>query len=100
MQSNAVLLDKGMRILSEQLGMVEAERFIVALRREPFDCTEWRQNLFLDVPLETFLENAQKHRDELILFHFKQIDKKGLAGAAVRRFNAPQDFFIYTLIMK
>jgi len=37
MYNNTVLKDKGMRILAEQLGLVEAERFIVLMRREPFD---------------------------------------------------------------
>jgi hypothetical protein len=64
MLNNTMLTDEGMRILSEQLGIVEAERFITLLRREPFDYTKWRQRLFTDVPLETFLENAQKYRDE------------------------------------
>jgi len=65
MQSNAVLKDEGMRILVEKLGLVEAERFIVSLRREPFDYTKWRHGLFKEVPLDTFLTDAQKYRDNL-----------------------------------
>jgi hypothetical protein len=57
-------MDTGMRILAEQPGLVEAERFIALLRREPFDYTRWRQGLYKDVPLNTFLQNAQKFRDE------------------------------------
>jgi hypothetical protein len=63
--TDTVLKDEGMRILANQLGLVEAERFIVLIRREPFDYTKWRQGLFSDVPLDTFLQNAQKHRDNL-----------------------------------
>lgn len=65
MRSNTVLKDEGMRILAEQLGIVEAERFIALLRREPFDYTEWRQGLFEDVPLDQFLRDAQAHRDTM-----------------------------------
>jgi hypothetical protein len=65
MLNNTILRDEGMRILSEQLGLVEAERFVTLLRREPFDYTKWRQGLFKDVPLETFLDNAQKYRAEI-----------------------------------
>ena len=65
MQSNTVLKDAGMRILAEQLGLVEAERFIALLRREPFDYTEWRQGLFKDVPLDDFLRDAQNYRDRI-----------------------------------
>jgi hypothetical protein len=64
MRSDTILKDEGMRVLSEQLGLVEAERFIALMRREPFDYTEWRQELHKDVPLDTFLQNAQKYRNE------------------------------------
>ncbi|MCL2819676.1 MAG: type II toxin-antitoxin system RelE/ParE family toxin [Oscillospiraceae bacterium] len=50
---------------AKQLGLVEAERFIALLRREPFDYTEWRQGLFADVPLEKFLQDAQNFRDSM-----------------------------------
>ncbi len=63
--SHTVLKDRGMRILAEQLGLVEAERFIALLRREPFDYTEWRQELFKDVPLDRFLHDAQEYRDSM-----------------------------------
>ena len=63
MRSNTVLKDEGMRVLAEQLGLVEAERFIALMRREAFDYTQWRQGLFKDVPLDTFLQDAQKYRD-------------------------------------
>ena len=51
-----------MRVLAEQLGLVEAERFIVLMRREPFDYTQWRQGLFKDTSLDTFLTDAQNYR--------------------------------------
>jgi hypothetical protein len=65
MRSNAVLRDEGLRVLAEQLGIVEAERFIALMRREPFDYTEWRQGLYEDVSLETFLYDAQAYRDTM-----------------------------------
>ena len=36
---------KGIHLLSEYLGDVEAERFITLIQREPFDYTKWRQGL-------------------------------------------------------
>ena len=62
MRSNTVIKDEGMRILTEKLGPVDAERFVVLLRREPFDYTEWRQNLYKDMPLDEFLKNANDYR--------------------------------------
>jgi hypothetical protein len=35
-----------MTILKERLGLVEAERFITLMNREPFDYTEWRRDMF------------------------------------------------------
>jgi len=64
MRSNTVLKDKGMRILAEQLGLVEAERFIALVRQESFDYTQWRTELFKDIPLDRFLHDAQNYRDE------------------------------------
>jgi len=49
MLSNTMLKDEGMRILAERLGLVEAERFIVLMRREPSDYTKWRQGLFQEM---------------------------------------------------
>jgi len=39
-----VLMKTGMKVLIEQLGNINAERFISILLREPFDYTEWRKN--------------------------------------------------------
>jgi len=46
MYTDTVLRNTGMRILISNLGNVEAERFITLINREPFDYTEWQQNLF------------------------------------------------------
>ncbi|MDR2162498.1 MAG: hypothetical protein LBO70_00915 [Clostridiales Family XIII bacterium] len=62
MRSNALVKDEGMRVLAERLGLVDAERFVTLLRREPFDYTEWRRDLYKDVPLDAFLKNAHEHR--------------------------------------
>jgi hypothetical protein len=44
MLADTVLRDSGMKILKENLGLMEAERFITLILREPFDYTKWRQN--------------------------------------------------------
>ena len=65
MRNNTALKDEGLRILAEHLGLVEAERFVALLRQDSFDYTQWRQGLYKDVPLDTFLSDAQKHRDTM-----------------------------------
>lgn len=37
---------RGMETLVENLGLVEAERFIALMNREGFDYTEWRKDLW------------------------------------------------------
>jgi hypothetical protein len=52
----------GLRILTENLGTVEAERFISLIQREPIDYTEWQKNLFEDRSIEEISEAAMKLR--------------------------------------
>ena len=42
--NETVLMKTGMKILIEQLGNANAERFVSILLREPFNYTEWRKN--------------------------------------------------------
>jgi hypothetical protein len=46
MHAEMALRNEGMRILIDNLGNVEAERFISLIIREPFDYTEWQRGLF------------------------------------------------------
>ena len=65
MRTDTVLRCDGMKVLAQHLGIVEAERFVTLIQRESFDYTEWRQNLFGDVTLENFLENARRYSENL-----------------------------------
>ena len=62
MNSDTVLKNEGMKILATHLGLVNAERFISLMIREPFDYTEWQRGLFKDVPLNDFLKDAMDFR--------------------------------------
>lgn len=64
MQDSTVIKNEGMKVLADHLGLVNAERFIVLMRREPFDYTEWQRNLYKDVPLDQFLDDANKFREQ------------------------------------
>ena len=65
MRTDTLLRCEGMKVLVESLGIVEAERFVTLIQREPFDYTQWRQGLFKDIPLDTFLENARQYSESL-----------------------------------
>jgi hypothetical protein len=60
--SDIVLLDTGMRILSQHLGVVDAERFIFLVNKEPFDYTKWQQNLFEGMTSREISAAAMKPR--------------------------------------
>ena len=44
--STAEIMNKGMKCLMEQLGVVEAERFVATVIREKFDYTRWQRGYF------------------------------------------------------
>ena len=63
MTNSVLLLNKGMECLIDNLGLVEAERFIAMINAEPFDYTEWRRdNLFKDVSVEELSHAAMEYR--------------------------------------
>jgi hypothetical protein len=65
MTNSAALLDKGMRCLAGELGLVEAEQFVYLLLSEPFDYTEWRKNnLFTGMSVEEISRAAAEYSKE------------------------------------
>ena len=44
--STAEIMSRGMKCLMEQLGVVEAERFVATVIREKFDYTRWQRDFF------------------------------------------------------
>ena len=54
------LRNKGMTVLINNLGPVEAERFISLIIREPFNYTEWQRDLFNNMSVKELSKNAMK----------------------------------------
>ena len=46
--TDTLLKTKAMDVLVKTLGVVETERFIALVLREPFDYTEWRRDNLVD----------------------------------------------------
>jgi len=60
--TDTLLKNKAMDILVKNLGVVEAERFVALILKEPFDYTEWRKtNLFCDMTLSELNGQATEH---------------------------------------
>jgi len=62
MMPDTVIRSEGMKILSDNLGMVEAERFIMLIQRESFDYTKWQEDLFEDMSIKEISEKAAEFR--------------------------------------
>lgn len=59
--TTAEVMAKGMNCLVENLGIIDAERFISNLLKEQSDYTEWRRKFFANMDLETFLNEAVEY---------------------------------------
>lgn len=49
---------KGLQVLTQYLGNIEAERFIALIQREPFDYTKWRQDMDEELDIEEISRRA------------------------------------------
>jgi hypothetical protein len=62
MTADTVIRNKGMQVLCDHLGMLEAEQFIMLIQKEPFDYTKWREHLFEDMSIEEISARAARFR--------------------------------------
>ncbi len=59
MKTDLELRHDGMKILRNQLGLVESERFLTLMLREPFDYTQWRRDQWNDSTVADLAEKAR-----------------------------------------
>lgn len=57
--STAEIMNRGMKCLMEQLGVVDAERFVSTVIREKFDYTRWQQDYFSGKTPEEISQEAE-----------------------------------------
>ena len=62
MMTDTEIKVKGIHLLAQYLGDVEAERFIALIQREPFDYTQWRQTIDEDLSIEEISKKAMALR--------------------------------------
>ena len=65
MLTDTLLRQEGMSILSDKLGLVEAERFISLILCEPFNYTIWQKNLYEDMTLDELCKKADAYWNEV-----------------------------------
>lgn len=61
MMTDTEIKVKGMKALSNDLGLVEAERFVSLIQRDRFDYTKWRQDLFQDMSGDQISQMATEY---------------------------------------
>ena len=64
-KTDTIIRQEGMTILLEKLGMVDAERFISLIIREPFDYTKWRADLFSGMSVEELAQKSNAYSASL-----------------------------------
>ncbi len=55
---------RGITVLAQALGSVEAERFVALIQREPFDYTKWRQDKWNGLSIDEISERAMAARNQ------------------------------------
>jgi hypothetical protein len=60
MRTDSEIINSGFESIFSKLGMVDAERFIILIKRDKFDYTEWQKKLWPDESLESLSAQAQK----------------------------------------
>ena len=62
MKTDTIIRNEGTQVLINALGLVEAERFITLIQKEPFDYTKWQDNLFEEMSIEEISRKAVDYR--------------------------------------
>jgi hypothetical protein len=65
MKADSLIKTEGMNTLIKNLGLIEAERFVMLIQKETFDYTKWQKNLFEDMTTEEIYNNAAKLRNKI-----------------------------------
>ena len=63
MRTDTIIRNEGTQVLMENLGLVEAERFIMLIQKELFDYTKWQENLFEDMSIDEISKKAADYRE-------------------------------------
>ena len=64
MLTDTEIKKKGLKILIENLGDLDAEKFISLIIKEPFDYTQWQSTLWSDQTVEKVSEKAMDYRSK------------------------------------
>jgi len=63
MRTDTIIRNEGTQVLMDNLGLVEAERFIMLIQKETFDYTKWQENLFENMSIKEISQKAMDYRN-------------------------------------
>ena len=58
MKTDQEILNEGVRTLFNAMNVIDAERFMMLIKRDHFDYTEWQRHLWENDSLETIYQRA------------------------------------------
>lgn len=61
MKSDTMIRSEGLKVLRDQLGLVEAERFVNLIKSDQFDYTEWQKELWKNRSVNEIFDAAKNH---------------------------------------
>jgi len=64
MRTDTLIRTEGMDTLIKNLGLIEAERFVMLIQKDPFDYTKWQESLFKDMTIDEVYNNAAELRQK------------------------------------
>jgi hypothetical protein len=65
MRTDTIVKHDGLNVLYEHLGMIDMERFIALMLREPFDYTQWHENLDDEMSVRELSKKAMEYQENL-----------------------------------
>jgi len=67
MKTDTIIRNEGIQVLMNNLGLIEAERFMMLIQKEPFNYTKWQENLFEDMSIEEISQKAADYRKKVAI---------------------------------
>ena len=62
--NDTILINTGMKVLMDHMGLVEAERFVYLMNKEPFDYTKWHTTLYEGMSVREISDMAMQSREK------------------------------------
>ena len=76
MHTDTEIKSQGLKVLIKNLGMVEAEKFVTLIQREPFDYTEWQRDLWKGKTATEISKLAMDFRNKNKISKTKKANKR------------------------